>query len=81
MKQKLLPFKIGMQYENWEFSLEPIHEERSEGFESYLYLEELICEFIFSVYLELVFNLDILKVIVYVVITETEKNLGNLGIY
>lgn len=73
MKQNILPFKIGMQYENWEFSLEPIHEDRFEGFDSFLYLEELICNFTLLEYLELLFNLDILKVVVYVLSLETEE--------
>ena len=78
MKQNILPFKIGMQYENWEFSLEPIHEDRFEGFDSYLCVEELACEFIFPVYLELVFSLDILKVIIYVVVIDTEEKFSKL---
>ena len=80
MKQDILPFKIGMQYENWEFSLEPINEERSEGFDSYLCFEKLLCEFILPVYLELLFSLDILKVIVYVVVIEKGEELRQLRV-
>ena len=38
MKLKELPFKIGMQYENWEFDLELERVERS--YEVYKYLKE-----------------------------------------
>ncbi len=62
MKREDIPFKIGMQYENWEFNLD-ILPDRIKGFDSYIYIG---IEFI--QYLnykpdesELLFNCDILE--------------------
>jgi hypothetical protein len=41
MKQLNIPFKLGMQYENWEFDLEVLDLERIPNYDSYLYLGEL----------------------------------------
>lgn len=57
-----IPFKIGMQYENWEFELD-ILPDRIKGKDSYLYIGNKITELYgFKVAkIELLFNLDILE--------------------
>lgn len=40
MKTDALPFQLGMQYENWEFDLEPL-KDRIDGYDSYIYLKEI----------------------------------------
>ncbi len=55
-----LPFKIGMQYENWEFDLEPV--EFAEYYDKYIYIKSDFSELLgFSVVASyLYFKLDIL---------------------
>jgi len=40
MKKDILPFHLGMEYENWEFDLEPTNN-RIEGHDSYIYIKEI----------------------------------------
>lgn len=65
MKQLNIPFKLGMQYENWEFDLE-LKKERILGCDSYIYIGKKFNKFLnynkFKT--ELVFNLDILEAII-----------------
>lgn len=64
MKNTYLPFQIGEQYENWEFDLEYINEEKIKGFDSYLYLWQRAFLYIVSSRIELLFALDILEVVI-----------------
>lgn len=66
MKQNILPFKIGKQYEEWEFDLEPLNKDRGLGLDSYLYLKKLLCMGFSPIYIELVFSFDILKIVIFV---------------
>lgn len=65
MKKDKIPFKIGMQYENWEFNLD-ILPDRIKGLDSYLNIDESLNEFmnIHTDKTELIFSLDILEGVV-----------------
>ena len=56
MKNNKLPFQIGKHYENWEFDLEPIEKERIIGFDSYIYIRELLFLGVIPRYVELIFS-------------------------
>ena len=75
MKNQLLPFQIGEEYENWEFDLEPSNMERILGFVSYFYIRELSFLGIIPRYAELVFCWDILKVVILTIDFETKEQL------
>ena len=75
MKNQLLPFQIGEEYENWEFDLEPSDEERILGFDSYFHIRDLSFLGIIPRYAELVFCWDILKVVILTVDFETLEQL------
>lgn len=62
MKKDRIPFKIGMQYENWEFNLD-ILPDRIKGLDSYLNIDESLNTFlnVHSDKTELIFSLDILE--------------------
>lgn len=64
MKQLNIPFKLGMQYDNWEFDLE-VTKDRIQGFDSYFYTGKKFNKFLnYSKYkTELIFNLDILEAV------------------
>lgn len=64
MKQLNIPFKLGMQYDNWEFDLE-ITKDRVQGFDSYIYVGKMFNKFLnYSKYkTELIFNLDVLEAV------------------
>ena len=64
MKNKYLPFQIGEQYENWEFDLEYLQEEKISGYDSYLYLWKKLFLHITPSRIELIFSLDILQVVI-----------------
>lgn len=75
MKNNKLPFQIGKQYENWEFDLEPTEKERILGLDSYIYIKELVFLGIIPRYTELIFSLDILKVVIFTIDFKTKKQL------
>ena len=75
MKKDKLPFKIGKHYENWEFDLEPIEKERIIGFDSYIYIRELLFLGVIPRYVELIFSWDILKVVIFTVDFKTKQDL------
>jgi len=75
MKNQLLPFQIGEEYENWEFDLEPSDEERILGFDSYFHIRDLSFLGIIPIYAELVFCWDILKVVILTLDFETREQL------
>ena len=64
MKQLNIPFKLGMQYDNWEFDLE-VTKDRIEGCDSYIYIGKEFNKFLnYSKYkTELIFNLDVLEAV------------------
>lgn len=64
MKNNYLPFQIGEQYENWEFDLEYLQEEKIPGYDSYLYLWKKLFLHITPSRIELIFSLDILQVVI-----------------
>lgn len=39
MNTNVLPFQLGMEYENWEFDLEPTND-RIRGYDSYIYIKD-----------------------------------------
>ena len=65
MKKDKIPFKIGVQYENWEFNLD-ILPDRIKGLDSYLNIDESLNKFlnVCSDKTELIFSLDILERII-----------------
>ena len=75
MKNNKLPFQIGNHYENWEFDLEPIEKERILGFDSYIYLRELLFLGVIPRYVELIFSWDILKVVIFTVDFKTKQKI------
>ncbi|WP_116796862.1 hypothetical protein [Flavobacterium sp. 103] len=72
MKPLDTPFKLGMQYENWEFDLE-VTEDRIEYYDSYKYVGTELNKFLnkHADETELLFNMDILEA---VIITFKDKN-------
>lgn len=60
----IFPFKIGSEYELYEFDLEVLEIERAKGLDSYLYLKEI--EFLGSKaqQVELIFSMDILQIVI-----------------
>jgi hypothetical protein len=75
MKKDKLPFQIGNHYENWEFDLEPIEKERIIGFDSYIYIRELLFLGVIPRYVELIFSWDILKVVIFTVDFKTKQEI------
>ena len=75
MKNNKLPFQIGKQYENWEFDLEPTEKERILGFDSYIYIRELLFLGVIPRYVELIFSWDILKVVIFTVDFKTKQEI------
>lgn len=73
MRQLNIPFKLGMQYENWEFDLE-VTQDRLQGYDSYIYTGKKFNNFLnYSKFkTELIFNLDILEALM---ISFENKNL------
>lgn len=74
MELKDLPFKIGMQYENWEFDLELVDTRRS--YEIYKYIKGDITEINNEQvkYIHLYFELDIL----FKIMIQTSANLYSI---
>ena len=64
MKQLNIPFKLGMQYDNWEFDLEVI-QDRLQGCDSYIYIGNKFNKFLnYNKYkTELIFSFDILEAV------------------
>ena len=65
MKQLNIPFKLGMQYDNWEFDLE-VTKDRIEGCDSYIYVGKKFNKFLnYSTdKTELLFSLDVLEAVI-----------------
>lgn len=64
MKTTFLPFQIGEQYENWEFDLDYLKEERIKGLDRYLYIKKSFFLQYNARRIELIFALDILEVVI-----------------
>lgn len=64
MKNIDLPFRIGDHYENWEFDLELFETERIKGFDSYLYIREVVFLGGIPKYVELIFLIDLLQIVI-----------------
>lgn len=64
MKNKNLPFAIGKHYENWEMNLEILDIERIKGYDSYIYIREILIFGIKPRSVELIFHWDILVAII-----------------
>lgn len=63
MKKTFFPFELGMQYENWEFDLEPINN-RIIGYDSYVYRGDLSTLGTKPKNVELIFYWDILVAVI-----------------
>ncbi|WLD24718.1 hypothetical protein NU10_04855 [Flavobacterium dauae] len=63
METDILPFRLGMQYENWEFDLEPINS-RIKGYDSYIYIKEITVFDIKPRKIELIFYWELLVTII-----------------
>lgn len=63
MTENSLPFQLGMEYENWEFDLEPI-EDRIDGYDSYIYLKEIFICGVKPRRIELIFYWEVLVTII-----------------
>lgn len=63
MDKNILPFKIGEQYEKWEFSLEPQDKISVGGLDCYSYFKKLNFQKTTPDKIELFFSLDILELV------------------
>lgn len=57
------PFQLGMEYENWEFDLEPIND-RIRGYDSYIYTKKIVVFDVKPIGIELIFYWDILIAVI-----------------
>lgn len=75
MKQLNIPFKLGMQYDNWEFDLE-VTKDRIEGCDSYIYIGKEFNKFLnYSTdKTELLFSLDVLELVLITLNTNSFLN-------
>lgn len=58
-----IPFQLGMEYENWEFDLEPIND-KIKGYDSYIYNKKILIYDIEVINIELIFHWDILVAVI-----------------
>ncbi|MDR2206619.1 MAG: hypothetical protein LBE36_10765 [Flavobacteriaceae bacterium] len=77
MKNLKLPFKIGLHYENWEFSLEVSDVEKIKGFDTYFYLQKIKFLNTIPKRVELTFSWDILEVVTFTLGSEQLHQLKN----
>lgn len=63
MNSEILPFQLGIEYENWEFDLEPI-EDRIRGYDSYIYIRTVSVFGVKTRNIELIFHWDILVAVI-----------------
>ncbi len=63
MKTNILPFQLGMEYENWEFDLEPTND-RIRGYDSCIYIKNLSTPGIKPRKIELIFYWEILVAVI-----------------
>ena len=77
MKKNKLPFQIGKHYEKWEFDLDYLEEEKIQGFDSYIYIWKKSFLNLVPHLIELLFELDILQVVIMNFEFESLEQLSN----
>ena len=77
MKNIDLPFQIGEHYENWEFDLEVLDVERIKGYDSYIYIREIVFLGAIPRYVELIFSWDILEAVILVFSFNNSSEVNN----
>ena len=79
MKKDQLPFRIGEDYETWEFDLIVLNYETIPFYDSYLYVGE-VKKFlnILPDKTELIFSLDILELVIMTITTEDHREMEKL---
>ena len=78
MRKDKLPFKIGEDYENWEFDLEVCINDKIKGFDSYIYLKNFKFLDITPLQTELMFFFDILELVIMTINTKDHREIRNL---
>ena len=78
MKKDQLPFKIGEDYEKWEFDLEVCIYDKIKGFDSYIYLKNFNFLEITPLQTELVFFFDVLELVIMTINTKDHREMGKL---
>ena len=78
MRKDKLPFKIGKDYENWEFDLEVCINDKIKGFDSYIYLKNFKFLDITPLQTELMFFFDILELVIMTIKTKDDREMENL---
>ena len=78
MTKDQLPFKIGEDYENWEFDLEICSYDKIKGFDSYIYLKNFNFLEIILLQTELLFSFDILELVIMTIDTKDHREMGKL---
>ena len=79
MKKDQLPFRIGEDYETWEFDLIVLNYETIPFYDSYLYVGE-VKKFlnILPDKTELIFSFDILELVIMTITTEDHREMEKL---
>ena len=78
MRKNQLPFKIGEDYENWEFDLEVCSYDKIKGFDSYIYLKNFNFLEIIPLQTELLFFFDILELVILTITTKDYRDMEKL---
>ena len=76
MEKENLPFLLGLDYEQWEFSLEVLNKEDILGMDNYLYLEDISFLGAVPKSVEMLFSLDILQVVRIIYEFDNQKELN-----
>ena len=76
MEKENLPFLLGLDYEQWEFSLEVLDKEDILGMDNYLYLEDISFLGAVPKSVEMLFSLDILQVVRIIYEFDNQKELN-----
>ena len=75
MEKENLPLLLGLDYEQWEFSLEVLDKEDILGMDNYLYLEDISFLGAVPKSVEMLFSLDILQVVRIIYEFDNQKEL------
>lgn len=78
MRKDQVPFRIGEDYENWEFDLEICNYDKIKGFDSYIYLKNFNFLEIIPLQTELLFSFDILELVIMTINTKDHREMGKL---
>ena len=81
MEKENLPFLLGLDYEQWEFSLEVLNKEDILGMDSYLYLEDISFLGAVPKSVEMLFSLDILQMYRFYNQKELDKFYKEITVY